>query len=89
LKRLATQLLLPRLDGATMLRAKAEDDMKFAYDIFRKFAEGGPVWIETVHGMDTCKSRLHDLVRRNPGEYFAFDPSISRVVANSSDLQVL
>jgi hypothetical protein len=72
-----------------MLPANPEGHMKFTYDIFRKFAEGGPIWIETVHGMDTCKSRLHDLVLRNPGEYFAFDPSISRVVANSSDPQIL
>jgi hypothetical protein len=60
--------------------------MKLTYDIFQKFAEGGPVWIETVQGLETCKSRLHDLVLRNPGEYFAFDSSNSRVVASSSDL---
>jgi hypothetical protein len=68
---------------------KAEDDMKLTYDIFRKFAEDGPIWIETVQGIETCKSRLLDLVQRNPGEYFAFDPLHSRVVANSSNTQGL
>jgi hypothetical protein len=39
--------------------------------------------------MEKCKSRLLDLVQRNPGEYFAFDPVHSRVVANSSNTQPL
>jgi hypothetical protein len=64
---------------------KPPEGMKFTYDIFRKFVGDGPVWIETVQGIETCKSRLLDLVRRSPGEYFAFDPVHSRVVANSSD----
>jgi hypothetical protein len=70
-----------------MIIERSKIDMKFSYDIFRKFAEGGPVWIETVHGMETCKSRLRDLVMQNPGEYFAFDAAASRVVANTSDLR--
>jgi len=69
--------------------AKPEDDMKFTYDIFRKFAGDAPIWIESVHGIEKCKSRLLDLVQRNPGEYFALDPLHSRVVANSSDPQIL
>lgn len=69
---------------STMLITHHEDDLGLAYDIFRKFAEGGPIWIETVRGMETCKSRLHDLVLRNHGEYFAFDPLHSRVVAQSA-----
>jgi hypothetical protein len=75
--------------GKNMPVTKAEDDMKLTYDIFRKFAEDGPIWIETVQGIETCKSRLLDLVQRNPGEYFAFDPLHSRVVANSSNTQGL
>ena len=67
-----------------MLITHHEDDLGLAYDIFRKFAEGGPIWIETVRGMETCKSRLHDLVLCNHGEYFAFDPLHSRVVAQSA-----
>ena len=72
-----------------MPQAKPEDDMKLTYDIFRKFAEDGPIRIETVQGIETCKSRLLDLVQRNPGEYFAFDPLHSRVVAESSKTQTL
>jgi hypothetical protein len=72
-----------------MRREKPEDNMKLTYDIFRKFAQDGPIWIETVQGIETCKSRLHDLMQRNPGEYFAFDPLHSRVVANSSNTQTL
>jgi hypothetical protein len=66
-----------------------ESDVEFTYDIFRKFADGGPIWIESVYGMESCRSRLVDLVQRNPGEYFAFDPLHSRVVAISSDRQML
>jgi hypothetical protein len=72
-----------------MRREKPEDNMKLTYDIFRKFAQDGPIWIETVQGIETCKSRLLDLMQRNPGEYFAFDPLHSRVVANSSNTQTL
>lgn len=68
---------------------KPEGDMKLTYDIFRKFTHDGPIWIETVQDLETCKSRLLDLVRQNPGEYFAFDPLHSRVVANSSNTQTL
>src|ERR1700679_1469708 len=67
-----------------MPEATPEGDMKLTYEIFRKFAEDGPIWIETVQGIEKCKSRLLDLVQRNPGEYFAFDPLHSRVVAESS-----
>lgn len=74
---------------ANMPEAKLEEDMKLTYDIFRKFAEDGPIWIETVQGIEKCKSRLLDLVQRNPGEYFAFDPLHSRVVAESSKTQIL
>lgn len=72
-----------------MPEQNSEADMKLTYDIFRKFAEDGPVWIETVQGIEKCKSRLLDLVQRNPGEYFAFDPVHSRVVAISSNAQSL
>jgi hypothetical protein len=74
---------------ANMPGEKVEEDMKLTYDIFRKFAGDGPVWIETVQGIEKCKSRLLDLVERNPGEYFAFDPVHSRVVANSWNTQPL
>lgn len=63
--------------------------MKLTYDIFRRFSTDGPIWIETVQGLDTCKSRLLDLVKLNPGDYFAFDPIHSRVVASSSDHALL
>lgn len=63
--------------------------MKLTYDIFRRFSGDGPIWIETVQGLDKCKSRLLDLVQHNPGDYFAFDPLHSRVVASSSDHSLL
>lgn len=81
--------VLSAYEEVNMPEENAEADMKLTYDIFRKFAEDGPVWIETVQGIETCKSRLLDLVQRNPGEYFAFDPVHSRVVANSSNTQPL
>jgi hypothetical protein len=81
-----TCFLLVRKAGMTQQK---EDDMKLTYDIFRKFAQDGPVWIETVQGIEKCKSRMLDLVQRNPGEYFVFDPVHSRVVAISSTTQPL
>jgi hypothetical protein len=70
-------------------KTTSEADMNLTYDIFRRFSNDGPIWIETVHGLDTCKSRLLDLVQHNPGDYFAFDPLHSRVVASSSDHALL
>lgn len=61
---------------------------KLNYDIFRKFAGDGPIWIESVAGIEQCKLRLVDLVRRNQGEFFVFDPLHSRIVANSMECRV-
>jgi hypothetical protein len=69
--------------------SNSEPDMNLTYDIFRRFSNDSPIWIETVQGLDKCKSRLLDLVQHNPGEYFAFDPLHSRVVASSSDHSLL
>jgi hypothetical protein len=71
------------------MNSSSEANMTLTYDIFRRFSNDGPIWIETVKGLDTCKSRLLDLVQHNPGDYFAFDPLHSRVVASSSDHALL
>lgn len=59
---------------------KPEEGSKATYDIFRKFASDGPIWIESVSGLEKCRLRLVDLVQKSHGEFFAFDPLHSQIV---------
>jgi hypothetical protein len=55
--------------------------MKATYDIFRRIPETGPVWIESVQGLENIKARLLHLINLCPGEYFVFDPTTARIIA--------
>jgi hypothetical protein len=49
-------------------------------EIFKKLPEG-PIWVETVIGLEQIKERLANLNKTNPGEYFAYDILEARIVA--------
>ena len=68
-----------------MSKQEPGEGRKLTYDIFRKFAGDGPIWIESVYGIEKCRLRLVDLVQKNQGEFFAFDPLHSQIVANSTE----
>ena len=57
--------------------------MNETYDIFREFAESGPIWIEAVHGLENAKARLTTLLEAHPGNYFIYDPLASKVIASA------
>ena len=50
-----------------------------AYDIFRE-QPGGPIWIEAVQDIERVRTRLAELLKIHPGDYFVFDPRASKVI---------
>lgn len=50
------------------------------YDIFREHPSG-PVWVEAVQDIERARTRLIDLLKIHPGNYFVFDPRNSRVIS--------
>lgn len=54
--------------------------VKFAYDIFRRLPDGGPIWIEAVQTLEGAKLRLTSLLQTQPGDYFVYDLSHNKIV---------
>lgn len=57
--------------------------MKLAYDIFRKDLLGTPVWMESVHDIDTAKLRVTELARRSPGQYLVVSQETQEIVCET------
>jgi hypothetical protein len=53
------------------------------YDIFRGVPDGGPIWIETVQGLDNARAKLRKLFEARPDDYFVYDSTTSNVVATT------
>jgi hypothetical protein len=58
--------------------------MSATYDIFMAFADGGPIWIEAVQGLENAKARLMLLHEAHSGDYFVYDPTSSKIVATAA-----
>ncbi|HTP43881.1 MAG TPA: hypothetical protein VMJ13_04915 [Candidatus Acidoferrum sp.] len=58
--------------------------MKSTYDIFRKFPDDRPIWIETVQGLENARTRLSKLCETNPGDYFVYDPTTAKIIVATS-----
>ena len=55
--------------------------MDATFIIFKKStANSGPVWVETVEGLEKGKRRLLDYKSTSPDEYYLFDVTQARVV---------
>ncbi len=52
------------------------------FDLFKKDVHGDPIWIDSATDLGTARLRLTQLAARFPGEYFIFDQSSHRIVAN-------
>jgi hypothetical protein len=50
-------------------------------DILKRERDGNFVWLEAVDDLTFAKTRLEDLARRHPGEYFVFDQRAQQIVA--------
>jgi hypothetical protein len=59
--------------------------MNGTYDIFSGMPHNGPIWIETVHGLENARARLNSLIETKPGDYFVFDSYAARIVHSTSD----
>jgi hypothetical protein len=57
--------------------------MDASYEIFSDQPEG-PMWIESVKGLEHTKERLLSLFQTKPGGYFAYDVREARVVTKVS-----
>jgi len=55
--------------------------MDATFIIFKKSpAPSGPVWVETVEGLERGKKRLHEYKSRSADDYYLFDVKLARVV---------
>ena len=52
------------------------------FDLFRKDVHGEPIWIDSAMDLGAARVRLTELAAHFPGEYFIFDQTNHRVVAN-------
>jgi hypothetical protein len=51
-------------------------------DIFRRDAQGNPIWVGTTQDMHDARDHLNRLALALPGEYFVFDQRTHQVVAS-------
>jgi len=54
--------------------------MDSKFDIFRRLANGDPIWIAAVKGLKEAKERMALEAANSPGEYFIF--SEGNIIAN-------
>jgi hypothetical protein len=59
--------------------------MNGAYDILSGVPDNGPIWIETIHGLENARTRLTNLNHMKPGEYFVFDSYAAKIVHTTSE----
>jgi hypothetical protein len=57
--------------------------MDSTYEIFKEDPQG-PVWMETVVGLERASQRLAVLHKQKPATYFAYDVHRSQIVAKVS-----
>jgi hypothetical protein len=49
-------------------------------DIFQKTAEGQPIWVKAVEGIDAARRYLFSLPASSRDEYFVFDVRANKTV---------
>jgi hypothetical protein len=54
------------------------------YDIFMKFPDGSPLWLEAVEGLDEARKRLARLLRTSSAEYFIYSEKSGGIVERAS-----
>lgn len=55
------------------------------YDIFRDFPDSGPIWIESIQGLENATGRLRNILEIRPGDYFVYDTASAKIVAATSE----
>jgi hypothetical protein len=46
--------------------------MDAKFDIFQRLADGHPLWVKAVDGLEEAKAQLAHLAASSPGEYFIY-----------------
>ena len=72
-----------KYNGIPSVRIVWRKIVKQAYDIFRKLPDGAPIWIEAVHTLECAHLRLEKLNKVQPGDYFVYDLSRGKIMANA------
>ena len=50
------------------------------YDIFMRFPDGTPLWLEAVKGLDEARQRLAALARTSDAEYFIYSEKSGGII---------
>jgi hypothetical protein len=54
--------------------------MESTFDIFRRFPDGKPLWIESAQGLRAAQGRLAHLASATPGDYFIYSEKTGGVI---------
>jgi hypothetical protein len=54
--------------------------MKPTYDIFKELPGGGPIWIDSVPGLDEAIDRTKRIAKTCPGKYSVYDLTRTRAM---------
>ena len=57
---------------------------KSMYDIFMRFADGSPLWLEAVEGLEEARTRLARLVSTSEAEYFIYSEKSGGIIERAS-----
>jgi hypothetical protein len=56
------------------------------YDIFMRFPDGAPLWLEAVEGLDRARKRLASLASTSDAEYFIYSEKSGGIVERNPDV---
>jgi hypothetical protein len=50
------------------------------YDIFMRFPDGAPLWLEAVEGLERARKRLASLANASDAEYFIYSEKSGGII---------
>jgi len=53
---------------------------EITYDIFKDDAEGSPLWIEAVDGLDQAMNRMEELAASDDSDYYLFCSQVGKII---------
>ena len=54
--------------------------MEHKLDIFKRLADGHPIWVKAVEGLEEAKRQLAQMANDKPGSYFIFNSRSGLVI---------
>jgi hypothetical protein len=59
------------------------------YDIFMRFPDGAPLWLEAVEGLDRARNRLASLASTSDAEYFIYSEKSGGIVERNPEVDTV